>query len=311
MTKIIKKILMLCLPVALLMASTSCSKDSDSSSQNLQQSLVGTSWQSNDGGNQILMIFTTATTGTVVLEGQTASFTYTYSNGSGIATAMGTTVTFTVTGDTMILTDARGDRHTLARIGGGSDNGSGNGGGGSVSTSLVGTTWQLDGYPGVKIVFSTATTGILYDDQNASFTYTYSNGSGTMTLAGKTITFSVSGNKLYLYKSDGSGALVFTLAEGGGGGGAPSASLVGTTWTYTEVGGSHVELTRLAFVTATNVTLTIYEDGAIQYNVTTTYAYNSSTGSGILYAPAGQTGDISFIVSGNYLIAGEIVFQKE
>lgn len=310
MTKIIKKILMLCLPVALLMASTSCSKDSDSSSsQNLQQSLVGTSWQSNDGGNQILMIFTTATTGTVVLEGQTAAFTYTYANGVGSATAMGTTVTFTVTGETMILIDVRGDRHTLALINGG--NGGGNGGSGSVSTSLVGTTWQLDGYPGVKIVFSTATTGIFYDDQNASFTYTYSNGSGTMTLAGKTITFSVSGNKLYLYKSDGSGALVFTLAEGGGGGGTPSASLVGTNWAYTHVDGSNVELTRLSFISATNVTLTMYVNGSVQYNVTTTYSYNSNSGSGILYAPQGETGDVPFTVSGNYLYAMEMVFQKE
>lgn len=184
----------------------------------------------------------------------------------------------------------------------------------SAPSSLVGTTWQADDDPQGSIVFSTTTEGtMVYASESTSFTYTYSDGSGTITMHGETGTFTVKGNKMTVTAPNGRSETFTQVSggNGGGGGGTPSASLVGTNWAYTHVDGSNVELTRLSFISATNVTLTMYVDGSVQYNVTTTYSYNSNSGSGILYAPQGETGDVPFTVSGNYLYAMEMVFQKE
>lgn len=183
----------------------------------------------------------------------------------------------------------------------------------SAPSSLVGTTWQADSNPQALVIFSTATAGTISEyGESIQFTYTYSNGSGTITMQGGTGTFSVKGNKMTVTAPNGRSE-TFTQVSGGNGGGGGSAvtSLVNTSWSNQQGN----ELTRIWFVSASNVIINNYQNGELDVSINTTYTYNGSTGTGILFAPPGESGDINFTVSGNTLTIEDgghyIVFIKE
>lgn len=208
MTKIIKKILMLCLPVALLMASTSCSKDSDDSAPS---SLVGTTWQADDDP-QGSIVFSTTTEGTMVYASESTSFTYTYSDGSGTITMHGETGTFTVKGNKMTVTAPNGRSETFTQVSGGN----GGGGGQQNDNTLVGTSWRWQGVAEgitytIRFVFTTqnGVTVQMYSSEGESnsvnTTYAYSNGCGTIYAPpgdSGDINFTVQGNTMYTSLDD-------------------------------------------------------------------------------------------------------------
>lgn len=200
MKQIIKKILVFCLPMALL-TFASCNKDSDDSAP---ASLVGTTWQA-DSDPQGSLVFSTATEGAMVYHGERMSFTYTYSNGSGTMTMQGETGAFTVNGNKMTVTAPNGKSETFTKVGGG------NGGGGQQNdNALVGTTWRYqETQEGVtltiRFIFTTqsnVTVQMSYMGEGQSFntTYVYSNGRGTIYAPpGEEgdVVFTVQGNTMY------------------------------------------------------------------------------------------------------------------
>lgn len=201
MTKIFKRLMMLCLPAVLMMAFASCEK-SDSDGQDLSNSLVGTVWKMQ--GSESTLAFTTASSGICSIDASSViDFTYTYSNGSGTITMMGGTGTFTVSGNTMVMISPTGVSATWTLVSGGNNNNP------SAITSLVGTQWAMSMYEGsamVRLSFTTASNVTLFashDDEIGEIetTYSYSNGSGIIYAPegeSGNLPFTVSGNHLYL-----------------------------------------------------------------------------------------------------------------
>ena len=168
----------------------------------------------------------------------------------------------------------------------------------STPSSLVGTTWQADNDPQTLVIFSTATAGtVSRHGESGQFTYTYNDGSGTMTLRGGTGTFTVKGDKMTITAPNGKSETFTQISGGNGGGGSAVTSLVNTSWSCLQGN----KLTRICFVSASNVTIYSYVNGELDVSFNTTYIYNGSNGTGILFAPPGEEGDINFTVSGNTL----------